>query len=264
MKKLVLTLALLLPLAAAAQTDFSGGARVSVGADYKIRKGLHINIMEEARIGGTFQTLERIQTTVGVYFKPVRFLKLGMGYTLINPLDELTATFKPLRHRAFLDVSGHVNLGHFAFSIRERGQYTHRTGTFNVYQSTPDAFALKSRFGIEYQGWLHVQPGLFMELRTQLNAPWGETSGNIQVKDDGTTYYVYKPTGYTHVYNDRYRFILRTDIKLGKHNVLRPYVYLDFCSPYVIDTNAEGTRLFSAAYVDQIYLTGGLSYTFKF
>lgn len=264
MKKLVLTLALLLPLAAAAQTKVGGSVRASVAVDYKIVKGLHVNVQEEVRAGGVFQSLDRLQTTVGVEYKPVKFLKLGVGYILINPYDAVQRSFKPLRHRAFVDVGAHFKLGGFSFSIRERGQYTHRTGTFNVYQNTPDAFSLKSRAGIEYKGWRTFEPGLFFELRTQLNAPWGVTNGSIQIKDDGTTYYNFTPTGYTHIYNDRYRFIFRTDIKLGQHHVLKPYALVDFYSPYEIDTNAEGTRLFSAAYVDQFNVTVGLDYTFKF
>ena len=264
MKKLVLTLALLLPLAAAAQTEFGGGARFSVAADYKIRKGLHVNVEEEMRINGAFQSLKRLQTTVGVDYKPVKFLKIGAGYTLINSYSYVDRSFKAPRHRFFVDATAHFTWNHFSFSLRERGQYTHRTGTFNVYQNTPDAFALKSRIGVEYKGWTYFEPGVFFELRTQLNAPWGQTSGSMQTKDDGTTYYAYTPTGYTHVYNDRYRFIFRTDIKLSDHHILKPYALVDFYSPYVIDTNAEGTRLFKAAYVDHFNVNVGINYTFKF
>ncbi|MBO4625495.1 MAG: DUF2490 domain-containing protein [Bacteroidales bacterium] len=264
MKKLVLTLALLVPLAAAAQTEFGGGTRFSVAADYKIRKGLHVNVEEEVRVGGVFQSLDRLQTTVGVEYKPFKYMKLGVGYTLINPYDGTERTFKPARHRAFLDVSGHYTWNNFSFSLKERVQYTHRTGTFNVYQNTPDAFAIKSRIGVEYKGWTYFEPGVFFEVRTQLNGPWGETSGSIKAKDDGTTYYAYTPTGYSHVYNDRYRLIFRTDILLSDHHVLKPYALIDFYSPYVIDTNREGTRLFGASYQDQMNVTVGISYTFKF
>ena len=264
MRKIALTLALLLPLAAAAQTEVGGGARASVAVDYKIAKGFHVNVEEEIRVGGALQSLDRLQTTVGVDFKPVKYLKLGVGYSLINPYSYEQHNFKPLRHRVFMDLGAHYAVGGFSFSVKERIQYTHRTGTFNVYQNTPDAFALKSRVGIEYKGWRIVEPGLFFEMRTQLNAPWGQTSGSIQVKDDGTTYYSYTPAGYTHVYNDRYRFILRTDLKLNRHHVLQPYALIDFCSPYVLDTNAEGTRLFSADYVDRINLSLGIKYTVKF
>ena len=265
MKRIALALALLLPLAAAAQTDFGGGVRLSAGADYKITKGLHATVEEEIRIGGAFQSLDRLQTTVGVDYKPIKYLKLGVGYTLINPYDGEQHAFKPVRHRLFLDATGHFTWNDFRFSLKERGQYTHRTGTFNVYQNTPDAFALKSRLGVEYQGWRVFEPGLFLEVRTQLNGPWGErTSETIQTKNNGITYYNYKHTGYTNVYNDRYRFILRTDIKITPHHILKPYALVDFYSPYEIDTNSEGTRLFYAAYADQINVNIGLSYTFKF
>ena len=264
MRKLALSLALLLPLAAAAQNEYGGGARLSVAGDYKIRKGLHVNVEEEIRIGGVFQSLNRLQTTVGLDYKPAKFLKLGAGYILINPYDGVNRSFKAPRHRIDVDATGQVTWNNFSFSLKERVQFTHRTGTFNVYQNTPDAFALKSRIGVEYKGWSIFEPGIFLEMRTQLNAPWGETSGDRQYKSDGTPYYNYTPTGYSHVYNDRYRLIFRTDIKLSKHHVLQPYVLVDFYSPYEIDTNAEGTRLFSASYVNQTNLNVGVSYTFKF
>lgn len=264
MKKLAFALALLLPLAVAAQTNTGGGVRLSVGAEYKIRKGLHVNVMEEVRMNGAFQSLGRLQTTVGVDYKPVKFLKLGMGYVLINPYDAIERQFKPARHRVYVDATGHFTVNDFSFSLRERVQYTHRTGTFNVYQNTPDAFAIKSRIGVEYQGWTYFEPGVFLEMRTQLNGPWGATSGEMQVKNDGTTYYAYTPTGYSHVYNDRYRLIFRTNIKLSPSHVLKPYAYIDFYSPYEIDTNTEGTRLFKASYVNYFNVNVGISYTFKF
>jgi hypothetical protein len=264
MKKIALTLTLLLPLAAAAQTEVGGGVRMSAAAEYKIMKGLHVNVEEEVRFGGVFQSLNRLQTTVGVEYKPFKFMKLGLGYSLINSYDAIESTFKSPRHRVFVDAGGHYTVNHFSFSIRERVQYTHRSGTFNVYQNTPDAFALKSRLGVEYQGWAYFEPGVFLEMRTQLNAPWGQTSGSMQTKDDGTTYYAYTPTGYSHVYNDRYRLIFRTNIKVTPNHILRPYAFVDFYTPYEIDTNAEGTRLFKASYVNYLNVNVGISYTFKF
>ena len=129
---------------------------------------------------------------------------------------------------------------------------------------TNNLVALKTRLGVSYKGWTYFEPGVFFEVRTQLNAPWGSTSGSLQTKSDGTTYYAYTHAGYTHTYNDRYRGIIRTDIKLGKHHVLRPYVLLDYISEYEIDTNSEGTRLFSAAYNNYFKVTPGIGYTFKF
>ena len=110
MKRLALTLALLLPMAAAAQTQFGGGARFSVGGEFKIRKGLHLSVEEEMRISGVFQSLNRMQTTVGLDYKPVKFLKLGAGYILINPYDSDQRSFKSPRHRLYADATAHVEV----------------------------------------------------------------------------------------------------------------------------------------------------------
>ena len=261
MKKLIYILMLLLPTAAAAQ---SSGVRTSVSADWKIEKGLHMTVEEELRMDGMFKSMDRLQTTVGLDIKATDFLKVGAGYALINSFDADDRLFKNPRHRFYVDGKLHYNLNGFDFSLKERVQFTHRTGSFNVYQNTPNLVGLKTRLGVEYKGWKRVQPGLFFEMRTQLNAPWGSTSGSVQTKKDGTTYYAYTPAGYTHAYNDRYRGILRADIKLNKHHVLRPYVLLDYVSEYVLDTNAEGTRLFSAAYNNYFKTSICLAYTFKF
>ena len=262
MKKFVYLMALLLPLTAAAQTQ--SGVRASVAADWKIRKGLHLTVEEELRMDGVFKSLDRLQTTIGLEYKVSPYVKLGAGYILINPYSAGNLYFKEPRHRFYVDGMVHYNLNGFNFSLRERVQLTHRTGDFNAYQNTPNLVALKTRLGVSYKGWTYFEPGVFFEVRTQLNAPWGSTSGSLQTKSDGTTYYAYTPSGYTHTYNDRYRGIIRTDIKLGKHHVLRPYVLLDYVSEYVIDTNSEGTRLFSAAYSNYFKVTPGIGYTFKF
>jgi hypothetical protein len=264
MKKILISLALLLPLAAAAQSSTEGEVRASAGVDVKIMKGLHLNVSEEIRSDGPFKSLGRLQTNVGLEYKPVKWMKLGLGYSLINPYSYTNLDFKNPRHRVFFDAGAHYDYYGFSFSIKERLQLTHRTGTFNAYQTTPNKLELKSRLGVEYKGWSYFEPGVFFEVRTALNDPWGETSGDLKYKDDGTTYYAYKHTGYTHVYNNRYRGIFRTDIKLSKQHILRPYAYIDYITDYVIDTNSEGSRLFSAEYDDHFRISVGISYTFKF
>lgn len=164
----------------------------------------------------------------------------------------------------YLDGLGHYDWNGFRFSLKERLQYTYRSGSFNPYQNTRNALALKTRLGIEYKDWTYFEPGFFFEIRTALNEPWGSVSGNIKTRDDGQTYYDYTPEGYSHVYNNRYRLNFRTDIKLSQQHVIRPYALVDFCTPYVIDTNSEGTRLFEAAYKSYTLVTVGLAYTFKF
>ena len=275
MKKLVFALVLLLPLTAQAQTSFAG--RASAGVDYKIAKGFHIVAEEEVRSADSFSALGSIRTTLGLTWKPAKFLKLGTGYTLINPWkvgkeveleDGSTASYTGFwapRHRFYFDVRGALRLSDFEFFVKERLQLTHNGDSdMNVYQSPRNALTLKSRIGVKYKGWGAVTPTAYFEVRTALNDPWGNTSGSLQTKKDGTTYYTYIPTGYTHVYNNRYRGNLSLDWEINKHHTLSPYVLLDYISEYELDTNKKGTRLFSAAYNEGFRVSVGLGYTFKF
>ena len=148
--------------------------------------------------------------------------------------------------------------------MKERLQLTHRTGDFNVYQTTPNALALKSRIGVKYKGWRAVKPSAYFEVRTALNDPWGTTSGSVQYKKDGTSYYNYTPAGYTHVYNNRYRGSIGLDWDITKQHTLSPYVLLDYVSEYEIDANSAGTRLFSAANNNYFRVSLGIGYTFSF
>ena len=285
MKRLLLAIALFLPIGMAAQ-DLEFGARASVGAEYRIVKGLHVLYEEEIRstadfstAGAMTNTLSSIRTTVGITYKPIKYLKIGIGYTLINPwkaskeieLDDgsvgIYRGFWAPRHRAYLDVAGLYRLGDFQFSLKERLQFTHRTDPeMNEFQSTRDAFGLKSRASVKYRRFKDFQPSLSFEIRTALNDPWGSISGSAKTNKGGRTYYSYTHEGYTHVYNNRYRGILGADISLGRHHSLEPYVLFDYISDYEIDTNGDGTRLFTATtgYVDAFMLSLGLSYVFNF
>ena len=167
MKKIAFILAMLLPTAAFAQT-FAG--RASVGADYKIVKGLHLSVEEEIRSEDNFSSLGSIRSTVGMSYKPVKFLKLGAGYTLINPWKSSANAFNNPRHRFFFDVSGNLRLGGFQFTLKERLQLTHRSGSFNYTQTTPNALALKSRLGVKYKGWKKLDPYAYFEVRKELRA----------------------------------------------------------------------------------------------
>ncbi len=277
MKKLALSvLALLAGIMAQAQSASFAG-RASVEADYKIVKGLHLSVGEEIRSNDNFSALGSLRTTVGLSYKPIKYLKVGVGYTLINPwkngkeielADESTAKYYGFwapKHRFFADVTGIVRWGDVQFSLRERVQMDHNADSdMNIYQDPRNKVALRSRLGVKYKGWKVVEPYANFEIRTQLNGAWGSTYGSQKTKKDGTTYYDYTPAGYTHVYNDRYRGELGVELNLGKRHTLNPYLLLDYLSEYEIDTNKKGTRLFSAAYSNLFRVSLGVGYTFNF
>lgn len=271
MKKLALIAALLLPVAAWAQ-EF--GARTSIGADYKIQKGLHLGVEEELRVGDG--TIDNVRTTLDLSYKVNKYLKLDGGYTLINPWkvkDDYSGFWNP-RHRLFVSATGHYKIGDFQLSLKEKLQFTHRTGdSLNVYQTNPNALALKSRIGVKYKGFADWEPFAYFELRTALNDPWGEVSGNLQYTGKDRAYYTYTHTGYTHVYNNRYRFNIGTDWSPSKHHTFEFGILADYCTDYEIDTNNprnwdtdKGVRLFTetTGWVDTFRLSFCIGYQFKF
>ena len=270
MKKLLVFAALLLPLAAFGQAQFAG--RASVEADAKIFKGFHVTAEEEIRVDDGFSSLGSVRTGLGVSYKPNKYFKVAAVYTLINPYKQSWQAFNAPRHRLYGDITGFYRLGDFQLFLKERLQFTHRTGDYNAYQINPNALALKSRLGFKYKGIKDFEPGLSFEVRTALNDPWGtidETKG-LQTKKSGDragdTYYYYTPAGYTHVYNNRYRINLGADWTLARHHTFSPYILADYCSDYEIDTNGGGTKLYNetTGYVDVFRITIGLGYKFSF
>ncbi|MBO4633987.1 MAG: DUF2490 domain-containing protein [Bacteroidales bacterium] len=281
MKRILIALALLLPMSAWGQ-NFSG--RASAGVDVKLAKGLHLSAQEELRTSDGFSGLGSMRTTVGLNYKPFTFLKVGIGGTLINPFKngktlsytdsdgnevsyDYTGFWAP-KYRLFADVTGHYRLGDFQFSLKEKLQLTHNSDLdMNVYQSTRNALALKSKVGVKYKRFSWIEPGLYFELRTALNDPWGTYDSTQKgTSDTKGTYYAYTPSGYTHVYNTRYRINLEADIQFDRHHTLTPYFLLDYLSEYVLDTNKSGTKYFvnSTHYAEGWYPCVGLSYVYKF
>ena len=59
------------------------GARGSAEVDYKIMKGMHVNVSEELRFLGGSHLLDRSYTQVGFSYKFLDFLKAGVSYTAI-------------------------------------------------------------------------------------------------------------------------------------------------------------------------------------
>lgn len=280
MKKILIIAALLLPVAAWAQF----GARTSVGADVKIKKGLHLEAEEELRLGGGQSGIDNVRTTLGIDWKVNKYLKLGGGYTLINPYkfkydDDGNLTYKGFwypRHRLYVNATGTMRYGDFQFSLKEKLQFTHRTDdSLNVYQNVRNALALKSRVGVKYRGLKDygVEPFAYFEIRTALNEPWGTTSGSLQTTANSKKdYYSYTHTGYTHVYNNRYRVNLGADWTPVKKHSITANILLDWCSDYEIDTNSpskwaeKGVRLFTATtgWVDTFCPSVCIGYKYSF
>ncbi len=99
------------------------GKRWGVGAEVEYRTHNHL------------KSTERITLGVQGEYK-ISFLKFDAGYNYIlgHTLEETTRKGNIIppywinRHRAFFSATGKLKLGRFNLSLRERYQFTHRTG----------------------------------------------------------------------------------------------------------------------------------------
>lgn len=190
MKKIVLMMLLMLPVAGWAQGD-DWGMWLSLGADKKVTKKFSYGVEAEIRTRDNFTTMDRLSIGVDADYKLAKWLKLSAGYSLLyNPnfermtyydenddevaLQEIVDAGDPkryvkydiARHRFNVSMTGDVNIGHFNVSLRERWQYTYRPEKtvdqrYDYYEEawdgTPHTYrgkgknVLRSRLQIEYK-----------------------------------------------------------------------------------------------------------------
>lgn len=255
-----------------AQTDVDldpeVGGRLSVSVDKKLARGLHISLEEEIRMDNNFGSFDRFHTTLGLTYKVNDYLKLGVGYAMINPYSSSDGAFKSSRHRLMLDATGGLRFGDWRLSLRERFQATYRSGDMNEYQNPRTALTLKSRLKLSYKGLRRLEPYAYVELRNTLNAPV------ISASYDGTNYLTsalsqYGEAGWfidswTGMYVNRVRGSIGFEYRLSKASRIDISLLADRIVDKVVDANAEGTKLKS--YTRETGFVGwiniGYSYSF--
>ena len=145
-----------MPSVSKAQTDVAldteTGARLSLSVDKKLARGLHLLFEEEVRMDNNFSAFDRFHTTLGVNYKLNDYLKVGIGYAMINPYSTANSAFKDSRHRLMLDATGSLRFSDWRLSLKERFQATYRSGEMNLYQHPRTSLTLKSRLKLQYQG----------------------------------------------------------------------------------------------------------------
>ena len=255
-----------------AQTDVDldpeVGGRLSVSVDKKLARGLHISLEEEIRMDNNFGSFDRFHTTLGLSYKVNDYLKLGVGYAMINPYSSSDGAFKSSRHRLMLDATGSLRFGDWRLSLRERFQATYRSGDMNEYQNPRTALTLKSRLKLSYKGLRRLEPYAYVELRNTLNAPV------ISASYDGTNYLTSALSqygeagwfidGWTGMYVNRVRGSIGFEYRLSKASRIDFSLLADRIVDKVVDANAEGTKLKS--YTRETGFVGwiniGYSYSF--
>lgn len=261
MKRLIIIASaflLTLPLAAqgtknALTTDFR--TRTSVGLDWKLAKGLHLEAEYELRTEDVLSRIDRHQGTIGLSYKIAPWLKAGVSYSYIY--HHKTDSWTP-RHRLNTDLTFSWKAGDWRFSVKEQLRLTHKTESMNLKQEVPNPLVLKSRAKVQYKGFEYIEPYAFFEVRNIFNDPscsatWSTTSLN---------YTDYKFTGYNSAYFNRYRGALGFEWKLSKNHAIDICAMADYCYDKNLDVDKTGTYIKSYTW-DQA-INGILSIGYKF
>ena len=264
MKKLIIILlAAVLPFAAKGQITYSDpvtdlGARLNVGVDKKMAKGLHMEVWGEARTADNFSAVGRFDAGLGMTYKFNDIFKVGTGYVFINKLSD-SGNWK-MRHRVYVDGKATLDAGSWRFSLKERLQLTHKDVNTVKHQTTPNLLELKSRVKAAYRGFDMWTPYAYLELRNVFNDPASRATWSSASQTFGD----YEFLGYTHAYVNRLRGSIGTELKLDKHNAFDLYLLTDWCKDKKTDTAHEGTVLKSLTWERTLYGAVCLGYKFSF
>ena len=264
MRKIVLLIAsLALPVAVFAQgtandltTDFQ--TRTSIGVNWKLAKGLHLEGEYELRTKDNLSAIGRHMGTVGLSYKFPFGLKTGVSYTYIYNYGTKKG-WNP-RHRLSADLGYTIKAGDWNISLKETFRYTHKTESVNTYQENPDPITLKSRLKLTYKGWKRVEPYALFEARNVLNDP----NVNATWSTVSKAYANYSFGGYGDAYFNRLRGGLGLEWKIAKHHALDFYSYLDYCYDKNIDVSKDGTTLKSLTWDRGLNTIVGVGYVFSF
>ena len=279
MKKTLLSLLLLIPAAAQAQTTYdngpSYGARATVEADVKLAKGLHLLSHEEYRYYSNSDDIMRFYTGAGLEYKVLPFLKVGAEYEWIKRIkydDDALSHVWSTRHRGSLFATGTFRTGAWQFGLKETLRLTHRPDDVNTWQSPRNALALKSKVSVKYRGLGKVVPFGAVELRNALNNASYSGTYNAAAEKDKDRYTDEEFLGYSHAYVNRIRAQVGVNVKFNKHHALDFYLMGDRYKDKVIDTNREGSNswtknglvLRSIDWYQGYLLSAGVGYTWSF
>lgn len=138
---------ILMGVSAKAQDDF--GIWMDLGAEKKITKKLSVGAEADIRTFNNVGDFDRVSFTLDGSYRITKNLKAAAGYSLLyennikqkfytdsegQPIGQpkWTRQYWGLRHRAFVQLQGDVDLGRWNISLRERWQYTYRPSTSAV------------------------------------------------------------------------------------------------------------------------------------
>ena len=214
-----------IPLTETSESDVQ--ARLRAAIEIPIARKWDVTWSEQLRLHNNLSNLDKVVSSVGVGYKPVKFLKLDAQYGFINERTSksdndtgIKTTEWKIRHRMNFDITGSLRIGAVKLSLRERVRVQFRGDSVNRYEHSNPELSLRSRlkssFNLRNPRW---EPYAYVELYTTLNAP-GVVNN-----------YLKEPLRYDN-YCNRVRVGLGTEMKLSNSSKLDFYYMLNFNRSY--------------------------------
>ena len=267
MKKLISILACaMIPLAASSQTvsdlttDFQ--SRTSIGADWKIVKGLHLEGEYELRTSDSFSAISSHRASVGLSYKITSGLKAGVEYTYIHhhKLTEKADTWTP-RHRVSASLSYTLKSGDWRFGLKEQIRLTNKA-TANECEEPVNAITLKSRLKVSYKGFDKIEPYAFIEGRNLLNAALVNATYSTTSNNWGN--YSFGGYGFVEPYFNRIRGALGLEWTLSRSSAIDLCLTEDYCYERNLDVSKDRMTLQSFTLDPSLNTIACLGYKFSF
>lgn len=215
---LIFYLLSLISFGASAQT-LLGGAEFSA----KLPRSFSVGAGVEYRSADWFKHTDQWSAEASLGYKPLKYLKLSAGYKFIQANSPGGETKKgkiyndywDAKHRINISATGSLKLWKLELSLRERYQYTHRSGHIVPYLDAEDgnrridaksSHILRSRLQAEFRlkkksPW---KPYASFELYSMLR----DINHDDATKTDGASFY------------DKFRVTAGCDYKINKHNTV--------------------------------------------
>lgn len=137
----------LLPLALWSQVN-DAGLWSGVNLQYKIKKGLDLNVTDEFRMNENCSELGTHYTELGPAYKLAKGLEAGMSYRFMQKRQ--TGDSYSIRHRLSADLSYRIKVNDFTFQLRERYQSQWSGVNSSEKGGVPDQ-AMRSKLTTKYR-----------------------------------------------------------------------------------------------------------------
>lgn len=155
-----------MPLQKSSESDLQG--RFQASLEIPLSKKVSLTWSEQLRTKESFDSIDKILSTLSIAYSPIKFLELGSDYAFVNEKSDDDWCIK---HRWNINIIEKLTLGRFELSLRERLRMEFRGYEANRFESPNPFTTLRIRLKAAYKNASRWKPYIYTEIYTTLNAP---------------------------------------------------------------------------------------------